>query len=111
MGSRSVDFAMRRDGAGLAPRDPALVTVAVAVRDGEFLLDESVVAGSVQGAAPVHGGRELAGALGSVPLYGLDLRLWIGWHDQPDRTLPESDLYELADLTGATVWVPSVGAS
>jgi hypothetical protein len=87
----------------LASGHPDLVTVAVPLRDGGFLV--------TQKAETVVGGAGLAAALSSISLYGLDLRLWISWPQSPqDLRNLYRNLAELAEATGATVWTPEPGA-
>jgi hypothetical protein len=60
----------------------------------------------------VYGGAELAAALHTMPLYGLDLRLWLEWPaGRGERRLLTENMQELADAGGVTVWVAAPGAS
>ncbi|MDR7274233.1 hypothetical protein [Catenuloplanes atrovinosus] len=99
------DFVTRRAAAHrLRPGHPGLATVAVTVRDGDF------VAGDYDGTCAAYPGRGLAAVLGDLPLYGGDLRLWLTWPTpEPERARLRANLAALADATGATVWAPPPG--
>jgi hypothetical protein len=99
------DFVQRRTAAAaLRPGHPGLVTVAVGVRSGEFVI------GDYSGRAVRCGGQALAAALAALPLYGCDLRMWLAWPQSPeDRIRLRSNLADLAAVTGATVWAPAEG--
>jgi hypothetical protein len=96
------DFVARRTAAAaLRPGHPGLVTVAVGVRSGQF------VVGDYGGRSVQFGGAGLAAALASLPLYGADLRLWLRWPESaPERHRLGRGLTELAEVTGAMVWAP-----
>ena len=57
----------------------ALLTVAISVRAGGFLVGEYVYGAAAPPVEAVHAGQELAAALAWQPLYGGDLRLWLSW--------------------------------
>lgn len=96
------DFVRRRAAAAaLRPSDSRLLTVAVGVRSGEF------VVGDYDGRSVLCDGLDLASVLASLPLYGADVRMWLSWPESAqDRGQLRRRLTELAEVTGATVWAP-----
>ncbi len=87
-----------------APAEP--ITVAVAIRAGQFLVRDA------SGQQSVHSGQRLAAALSALPLYGGDLRLWLRWpSDEAERERLDANLDMLAEATGATVWAPPSGGT
>lgn len=94
----------------VAPSHPGLLTVVTQIHAGTFIV-ESHAPGATT-ARTAQTGAEFAAALGGLPLYGRDLRLWLTWPDHPtDQDRLDTNLVELAEVTGATVWVPQRGAS
>jgi hypothetical protein len=94
----------RAAAAALRPGHPDLLTVAVGVRSGYF------VVGDYGGRSILCDGRAFAAALAILPLYGSDLRVWLSWPESTDdwRGL-RHNLTELAEVTGATIWAPAAG--
>ncbi|MDR7277284.1 hypothetical protein [Catenuloplanes atrovinosus] len=69
-------------------------------------------AGTYEGTDLACTGEDLASALSWIRLYGGDLRLWLDWPgDRAGRETLDGELSRLADVTGATVWVPPLGGS
>ncbi|WP_229403245.1 hypothetical protein [Micromonospora okii] len=99
------DFVARRATAHrLGATAAELVTVAVTVRSGGFLI------GDYSGTQQVRDAGHLAALLGELPLYGADLRLWLTWPSEPDEQAKLAEqAAELAETTGATVWTPPPG--
>jgi hypothetical protein len=100
------DFVRRRCAiADLRPSHADLLTVAVGVHSGDF------VVGDYSGRTTRCDGRELAAALASLPLYRAELRLCLSWPGPAEeRRRLRHNVVELADTTGATVWAPAEGA-
>ena len=81
---------------------PALITVRVGVRGGDFVL------GFYDRRTEVVDGADLAAALATVPLYQANLRMWLSWPEpEAERRRMRVNLALLADATGATVWAPA----
>ncbi|GIJ49560.1 hypothetical protein Val02_64460 [Virgisporangium aliadipatigenens] len=101
------DFVTRRAvAARLLTRIPGLATVAVTVRAGGFLV------GDYRGTQDVVGGDLLAAALGGLPLYGGDVRMWLTWPTEPEaQQRLVANLAALARTAGARVWAPPPGGS
>ena len=101
------DFVTRRAvAARLRTRIPGLATVAVTVRAGGFLV------GDYRGTQNVVDGDLLAGALGGLPLYGGDVRMWLTWPTEPEaQQRLTANLAALARTAGARVWAPPPGGS
>lgn len=98
------DFVTRRATAHRLGASTGVVTVAVTARSGGFLV------GDYSGTQDVHGGDRLAALLGDLPLYGADLRLWLTWpSDADEQARLLTQVAELAETTGATVWTPPAG--
>ena len=99
------DFVHRRSAAAtLRPGHPNVLTVAVGVRAGDF------VVGDYDGRVSLRDGRQLAAALAPLPLYGQHLRLWLSWPERAEeRRRLDLNLTLLAETTGATVWAPAEG--
>jgi hypothetical protein len=94
----------RRAAAEVAAGHPGLTTVAVSIRRGRFLVCYR------SGRAVEHTGTAFAAELADLPLYGADLRLWLIWPtSHTEQKTLDSNLRELADTTGATVWTPPAG--
>ncbi|WP_432974637.1 hypothetical protein [Dactylosporangium sp. CA-233914] len=101
------DFVARRSAvARLMAGHAGLTTIAVAVRDGGFLI------GTYSGTQSIYSGHRVAEALGDLPTWGGDIRTWLTWPADPalQRRL-RSNLVELADTMGTTVWAPPPGGS
>ncbi|MFC0527165.1 hypothetical protein [Phytohabitans kaempferiae] len=96
------DFVARRAAAvDLAAGHPELTTIGVSVRGGGF------VVGDYTGSYEVTGGRQLAAALATVPLYGGEVRMWLHWPSDPEeRERLHGNLAAFAENTGAIVWAP-----
>jgi len=87
-----------------APRSPELVTVGVAVADGDFLLDD------YQGSAIRTDATGLAAALANLSLYDAHLRIWLSWPQRREHGQRlAANLIALAGLVGAVVWAPVEG--
>ncbi|MEU4643332.1 hypothetical protein [Micromonospora sp. NPDC023814] len=99
------DFVERRSAAAtMRPGHPSVLTVAVGVRAGDF------VVGDYNGRVSLRDGRQLAAALAPLPLYGWHLRLWLSWPETAEeRRRLGLNLARLAETTGATVWAPAEG--
>ncbi|MEU8372632.1 hypothetical protein AB0C22_05865 [Micromonospora sp. NPDC048894] len=98
------DFVTRRATAHRLGASTGVVTVAVTARSGGFLV------GNYSGTQDVHSGGQLAAVLGDLPLYGADLRLWLTWpSDADEQARLVTQVVELAETTGATVWTPPPG--
>ncbi|WP_432838034.1 hypothetical protein [Dactylosporangium sp. CA-092794] len=99
------DFVTRRAAAAALGAGPAgVTTVAVGTEAGDF------VVGDYDGRDHRCDGRALAAALGELPLYGTDLRVWLDWPGGPRmRRRLRRNLTELAEATGASVWAPAEG--
>jgi hypothetical protein len=91
--------------AELRPGLPSLVTVAVAVQHGDFLIadhSERLWPG---------GAGALAAALAELPLYGCEVRMWLSWPTSAeDGRRLRRHLDGLAEIVGATVWAPVEGS-
>jgi len=56
-------------------------------------------------------GQALAAVLADLPLYGCDVRVWLSWPESHvERRRLRRNLYDLAEMTGASVWAPAEGA-
>jgi hypothetical protein len=83
---------------------PGLLTIAVGVLDGCFVIEFS------DGAAELGDGAELAAALPALSLYAADVRMWIDWPNDPrERARLRRGVRALAESTGATIWAPPEG--
>ena len=100
------DFVQRRSAAAaLLPGHSAIVTVAVGVHRGDFVVSD------YSGRISLCDGLRLAATLSPLPLFGTDLRLWVEWPAAAgERDRLRDNLTQLAAITGATVWAPMVGS-
>ncbi|MEV0131146.1 hypothetical protein AB0H83_22105, partial [Dactylosporangium sp. NPDC050688] len=102
LATRRSFVADRAAAATLRTGHPALITVRVGVRGGDFVL------GFYDRRTEVVDGAELAAALATVPLYQANLRMWLSWPEpEAERRRMRANLALLADVTGATVWAPA----
>jgi hypothetical protein len=96
----------RAAAAPLGPGHPGLYTVAVTVSGGLFVVTDS------RAGDRALSGTAFAGALSGLALYRADLRLWASWPADPaQRRTLAGNLLALAEVTGATVWMPPEGGA
>ena len=94
----------RVGGTGPAGGHCDLLTISVGTSSGGFILSDH------SGHSNLGDGRALAAALGDLPLYGHDVRVWLSRPvSAQDRQSLRRNFSELAALTGATIWVPANG--
>ncbi|WP_213453686.1 hypothetical protein [Rhizomonospora bruguierae] len=99
------DFVEWREAAAtLRAGHPRLTTVGVRHVDGHFVL------AAYDGRTHTCDGLGLAAALGALPLYRGDLRLWMTWPADPgQRRRLRDHVGQLAAACGAVVWAPPWG--
>ena len=106
LATRETFVELRGEASTMRPGHPGLLTVAVEIRGGRFLL------GDYNAASWLADAPKLAASLATIPLYGANLRLWLSWPKATEeRGRLRSGLAELAELTGATVWAPAEGGA
>jgi hypothetical protein len=105
LATRDTFVRRRSEAAELGSGHPNLVTVAVDVRSGDF------VVGDYSGRSISCDGRALAVALAAVPLDGRDVRMWLRWPEvDEERRRLRRGLLDLAEMIGTDVWAPVEGS-